>query len=119
MISDNRSPTVQVPVRPHNPKVHMRNDGSYLIVGGLRGLCASLALFLAKRGAKHLIVLSRSGHDDQKSQKSRQDLRGCGCQVTFVRGDVTIADDVRRVFRTNDPPIRGIIQGAMVLRVSP
>ncbi|OTB04503.1 hypothetical protein M426DRAFT_261766 [Hypoxylon sp. CI-4A] len=117
VISDSDTSGIQVPVKPRRPSMNLRTDASYLIVGGLRGLCASLALALAKRGAKHLIVLSRSGHDDPKSQKAEEDLRGCGCRVTFVQGDITRIDDVRRACRANnDLPVRGIIQGAMVLR---
>ncbi|KAK1573456.1 uncharacterized protein LY79DRAFT_583665 [Colletotrichum navitas] len=49
--------------KPINP-IHthpFRDNGSYLIVGGLRGLCGSLAMCLAKSGARHLAVFSRSG----------------------------------------------------------
>ncbi|KAI1415346.1 reducing type I polyketide synthase [Hypoxylon sp. FL1857] len=117
VISDSDTSGAQVSVRPHRPILKMREDASYLIIGGLRGLCASLALSLAKMGTKHLIVLSRSGHYDQRSQKAREDLQGCGCQVTFIKGDVTLIDDVRRACRANNGLlVRGIVQGAMVLR---
>lgn len=41
-----------------------------------------------------------------------------GCCVDLLRGDVTIIQDVQRCFGEVRVPIGGIIQGAMVLRVS-
>lgn len=92
---------------------------SYLIVGGLKGLCGSLAIYLAQHGAKHLVVMTRSGYADPKSQSVLKNLYALGCQVDLMRGDVSVVEDVRRVFRASTVPIGGLIQGAMVLRVSP
>jgi NAD(P)-dependent dehydrogenase (short-subunit alcohol dehydrogenase family) len=95
------------------------NDaGAYLIVGGLKGLCGSLAVFLARHGVKHIVLLSRSGYDDSKSRKVLADLSSLGAHVDLVQGDVTLIADVRRTFAHASVPICGIIQGAMVLRVS-
>ena len=91
---------------------------SYLIVGGLKGLCGSLAVYLAKKGAKHLAVMSRSGHDDEKSQGVVKNIHALGCQIDLLKGDVAVLDDVRRCLRQTTVPVGGIIQGAMVLRVS-
>jgi NAD(P)-dependent dehydrogenase (short-subunit alcohol dehydrogenase family) len=91
---------------------------SYLIVGGLKGLCGSLAIYLAKHGAKHLVVISRSGHADEKSQGVLKNINALGCQVDLAKGDVSVLEDVQRAFKQSTVPIGGIIQGAMVLRVN-
>lgn len=88
----------------------------YFIVGGLRGLCSSIAVWLAKHGARRLAVMSRSGHDDEQSKRVVYNVRSLGCEVDLIQGDVTSKDDVRRVLK--DRTVGGIIQGSMVLRVS-
>ncbi|KAI1084605.1 KR domain-containing protein [Whalleya microplaca] len=115
VISRSQEPDPQVPVRRALRSVKLRTDVCYLIVGGLRGLCSSLAMHLARNGAKHLAVLSRSGHDDETSQEALYKIRALGCKVDMVRGDVTCVDDVRMAFGSISAPIGGIIQGAMVL----
>lgn len=99
------------------PNSDLRSDACYLIVGGLKGLCASLAVYLAKCGAKHLAVISRSGHTDEKSQGVVREIQALGCEIDLLSGDVSIKDDVEKAFRQTTVPIAGIIQGAMVLRV--
>jgi len=84
---------------------------------GLKGLCGSLAIYLARLGAKHLVVLCRSGYADEKSQAILANVYAEGCQVDLFEGDVSNIQDVKRVFREATVPIRGLIQGAMVLRV--
>jgi hypothetical protein len=118
VISRAQEPELEVPVRRASRGINLRTNVCYLIVGGLRGLCSSLAIYLAKKGAKHLIVLSRSGGDDEISQQVMSNIRALGCEVDVIRGDVTCVDDVRKVFESTTVPVGGIIQGAMVLRVS-
>lgn len=91
---------------------------SYLLVGGLRGVCGSLALHMAKTGgARHLAVMCRSGYDDDRSQEVIRNLEALGCSVDTLTGDVAVLEDVRRCFADMTVPVAGIIQGAMVLRV--
>jgi NAD(P)-dependent dehydrogenase (short-subunit alcohol dehydrogenase family) len=84
----------------------------------LKGLCGSLAIQLARNGAKHIVILARSGYDDKMSQAAIHNINAEGCQVDLMKGDVSVLEDVRRVFREATVPIGGVIQGAMVLRVS-
>ena len=97
----------------------LEEDVSYLIVGGLKGLCGTIATQLARHGAKHLVILSRSGCDDERSQAVLKNLKAIGCSFTLVTGDVAKKADVTRCFKEAPLPIGGIIQGAMVLRVKP
>ena len=116
VISYENSKSVRIPFRPAALKLQMRANGSYLIVGGLKGLCGSLAVYLARQGARTIVVISRSGYDDPKSQKVVYDCNSLGCRVDLIRGDVTSMEDVRGAFKNASTPIVGIIQGAMVLR---
>ncbi|KAK7744645.1 Type I Iterative PKS [Cytospora paraplurivora] len=113
------STDIAVPVRPSLRKFKLRDDVSYLIVGGLRGLCGSLALDLARHGARNIVVIGRSGYDDPRSQSILKDLAAEGCHADLIRGDVSKADDVRRAFQSASKPVGGIVQGAMVIRDKP
>ncbi|TGO18312.1 hypothetical protein BPAE_0387g00010 [Botrytis paeoniae] len=108
--------TSQVPIRPAMRQLDLRDDVSYMIVGGLKGLCGSLAVHLATKGAKHIISMSRSGISDERSQAIVKNCNALGCDVQEARADVSNAEDVERAFKEASLPIGGIIQGAMVLR---
>ncbi|PNY20705.1 Polyketide synthase [Tolypocladium capitatum] len=105
-----------VTVRPASRKFDLPQETAILIVGGLRGLCGSLAIYLAQRGAKHLVILARGGYDDARSKAVLRNIYAQGAKVDLVKGDVSILDDVRRTFKSASVPISGVIQGAMVLR---
>ncbi|KAF2805465.1 putative polyketide synthase [Mytilinidion resinicola] len=105
-----------VPIRAAAPRLSLRLDASYLIVGGLKGLCGSLAVYLAQEGTKTLVILSRSGYDDEKSRSIISKITSLGCRVDLVKGDVTSEADVERAFTEASAPIFGVVQGAMVLR---
>nr|P0CU84.1 RecName: Full=Highly reducing polyketide synthase apmlA; Short=HRPKS apmlA; AltName: Full=Phaeospelide A biosynthesis cluster protein apmlA [Arthrinium phaeospermum]BBJ21455.1 highly reducing polyketide synthase [Arthrinium phaeospermum] len=109
----------QVAIRPAQRLVRFRPDATYLLVGGLKGICGSLAVDFAKKGAKHLAALSRSNYDDPQSQIVLRQLKDLDCQIDLLRGDITKVEDVRRVFAETTVPVAGIIQGAMVLRDRP
>jgi hypothetical protein len=118
VIADEPEARVSVPVRPPAKNVSLQDQASYMIVGGLKGLCGSLAIYLAKRGARNIIALSRSGCSDDRSQKVIANCNSLGCGVQDIKADVTDLSDVRNAFRVAKYPVAGIIQGAMVLRVS-
>ena len=117
VITNGEKATVKVPIRPASREFSLRSDISYLIVGGLKGLCGSLAIYMAQHGARNLISMSRSGCSDERSQSVVVNCKALGCHIHEAKADVSNADEVRRVFRTAPVPIGGVIQGAMVLRV--
>jgi acyl transferase domain-containing protein/NADPH:quinone reductase-like Zn-dependent oxidoreductase len=112
--AENSTPVV--PIRRAKRVLHFRDDRSYLIVGGLKGLCGSLAVYLARNGAKYIAIMARSGYDDERSHAVLRDLYALGATPILITGDVSKMDDVRQGLQSASPPIGGIIQGAMVLR---
>lgn len=108
---------VEVPIRPALPPLQLRPDVAYLIVGGLKGLCGSLAIHMARSGARHIVAISRSGAADPASQKVKRNCALYGCDIADARGDVSDAKFLARVFAEAPLSIAGIIQGAMILRV--
>lgn len=118
VISDGDAEDVKVPIRRAAISMRFDPDAAYLLVGGLRGLCGSLAVYLARSGAKNLIVMSRSGAGDERSRRVIRDLTSLGTMTKVCSGDVSVLEDVVNVFRNSALPVKGVIQGAMVLRVS-
>jgi len=95
----------------------LKPDVSYLIVGGLKGACGTLAIHMAQHGARHILVSNRSGISDDASARVIQNCLFYGCEVVEAKGDVVDSESVRRMFKSATHRIAGIIQGAMVLRV--
>ncbi|KAF7898957.1 uncharacterized protein EAF01_008170 [Botrytis porri] len=119
VITREENASIELPVRPPTKKLRLRHDVSYLIVGGLKGLCGSLAVHMARNGAKHIISMLRSGCSDQKSQGTVLNCKALGCEIQEAKGDVSSIDDVKNAFKAANKPIGGVIQGAMVLRDKP
>lgn len=109
---------VKLSIRPVVRKLQLRSDASYLIVGGLKGLCGSLAIHMARHGARHIIVMSRSGTNNEASARVIENCAAYGCEITEAKGDAGDMEFTRGVFKSAAPRmIAGVIQGAMVLRV--
>lgn len=95
----------------------VREDGTYVITGGLAGLGLLVAQRLAERGARHLALMGRSGAKEA-AREVIGDLEKMGVQVMQLQADVSQRDQVREAFDTiekNAPPVRGIIHSAGVL----
>lgn len=117
VISNQGQGDMQVPIRPALKDLSLRADVSYLIVGGLKGLCGNLAIHMARHGARHIIVCSRSGIEDEQSRKTVLSCMAYGCDISQTKGDVGDLGFVRKTFSQASPRIAGVLQGAMVLRV--
>jgi len=97
--------------------VKISPDGSYLITGGLGDLGLLVARWLAEKGAKNLILLSRSG--DKTEVKSQiQALEATGTNIKLVKADVSQISELEPIFKNLTAPflpLRGIIHTAGVL----
>jgi hypothetical protein len=62
--------------------------------------------------------MGRSGFEDKASQRVIRNIEARGCEVHLIKGDVTDLEDVRKAFQSPKKPVAGIVQGAMVVRVS-
>ncbi|KAI1029050.1 hypothetical protein LB504_012981 [Fusarium proliferatum] len=103
------------------PTYYFDPDASYLLSGGLGGLGRSAARWMASRGAKNLILLSRSGTTRPAAQELMKELAAAGVTASAPQCDVSDRAALERVL--NDcaktmPPIKGCIQGSMVLKDS-
>ncbi|TVY83944.1 Reducing polyketide synthase [Lachnellula suecica] len=97
----------------------LRSDASYLLVGGLGGIGRAMATWMLRHGAKNLIFASRSGLAKQSARDVVDFLRSNGAKVSVFNCDISNAEQVQHMINQSEkemPPIRGVIQGAMVLK---
>ncbi|KAL8657370.1 MAG: hypothetical protein Q9226_001979 [Calogaya cf. arnoldii] len=94
-------------------------NASYLITGGTGGIGRSITRWLAREGAKNIILASRSGTDQKGITELVEELQALNIRVFAERCDVADLSQVKfLVSKCQDimPPIRGVIHGAMALR---
>ena len=92
-------------------------DATYLITGGLGGIGLATASWMVEQGAKHLVLLGR-GPASEAGQRVVDELHGKGCDVVYVRGDVTQTDPLASALdsiRTTMPALRGVVHAAGIL----
>jgi 3-oxoacyl-(acyl-carrier-protein) synthase/SAM-dependent methyltransferase len=95
----------------------VREDATYLIVGGSRGLGPAVAQWLAEQGAKHLALISRTP-PDEKAKLAINAARQQDCEVALLTADVAKENelhDVLATIRSKMPPLRGVIHSAGAL----
>ncbi|KAJ4287790.1 hypothetical protein N0V90_012494 [Kalmusia sp. IMI 367209] len=107
-----------VPVQPQKPIVPTLDpEASYLVVGGTGGLGRAIIRHFADLGAKHIITLSRTGSANGEVTELIDELDARGVELVVTKGSVTDRGDLEALKKqTHGRPIRGIVQGAMVLQ---
>ncbi|KAJ5087235.1 polyketide synthase [Penicillium angulare] len=108
---------ISVPTHVINP-LSLEKNATYLLVGGLGGLGRSLARLLVSNGARNIACISRSGNDSPLAPALRQELSDKGVRVEIYACDVSDERGMKRVLSQcaeEMPPIRGVVQSAVVL----
>jgi NAD(P)-dependent dehydrogenase (short-subunit alcohol dehydrogenase family) len=121
----NHTSFIQVTI-PEYGEDSIRGTGTYVIAGGLGGLGRELCRWMAKHAeGVNVVVLSRGSNQSEAKLKNIEtltaELKKLGATLHVVACDVGVEDDVKNAIewcKKSLPPIRGIVQGAMVLRVS-
>ncbi|KAE8143892.1 putative polyketide synthase [Aspergillus pseudotamarii] len=101
------------------PGYYLSNAVTYIIAGGFGGLGRSFARWLVARGARHLVLLSRSGPQTQASKCLLRELKAQGVQVVAPRVDIGDLNGLREVIHSLSvymPPFHGCILATMVLK---
>ena len=115
LTTDDDAVSLRVPVSAQRP---IREDGSYLVTGGLGGLGLSVAGYFAERGAGHLVLLGRSGASQPQQREAVAALEAQGASVTVAAADVARRDELERALQTalhGRPPLRGVVHAAGLL----
>lgn len=76
---------------------------------------------MASRNCKNIIALSRSGMESPHASSLKDELEGNGVKLTVYACDIGHREQLQSVLdlcAKSMPPIKGVIQSAMVIRVS-
>ncbi|PYH41263.1 type I polyketide synthase [Aspergillus saccharolyticus JOP 1030-1] len=94
-------------------------NATYVIAGGLGGLGRSIASWFVDRGARNLVLLSRSGPKTEQARQLVAKLEQQGARVVTPACDITDAASLKLALdlcRQLLPPIKGCVQASMVVR---
>lgn len=107
-----------MPSPPFSPQP-FREDSSYLVVGGFGGIGREICRWLAKNKAKNIIAISRSGLTNPRSVEFAAELSAMpGVHFRGYACNVANESELQEVLRIcNSDKIRGVIHGAMELKV--
>ncbi|KAJ5592205.1 hypothetical protein N7537_009109 [Penicillium hordei] len=98
-------------------QLELRGDRTYIITGGTSGLGLHFARLLVKRGARYLMLASRSGPKSEEDHAIILDLRRHGANVRIAQADISSLEAVMLLFshQTGWPPIVGVVHCAGIL----
>lgn len=106
----------RAPKRPAGPR--FRDDRTYLVAGGVGGLGLRTARWLAEHGARHLLLVSRSGPSAPNAAEAAAAIEAAGARALVRACDIEDREAVSRLMRecgTDLPPLAGVVHSAMVL----
>lgn len=101
-------------------KIPIKNEGTYLITGGLGGLGMIFAKYIAQKGNTRLILTGRSSLKENTSDKINE-LKALGSDVIYLQADISVKADVEKIYaevKNQFGKIDGIIHSAGVLKDS-
>ncbi|MBD0688818.1 type I polyketide synthase [Streptomyces sp. CBMA123] len=100
-----------------DPPSPVRADGAYVVTGGLRGVGLATALWLAGRGAAHLVLNGRTS-PSAETERILAGLCEQGTRVSVVLGDIAqpgVAEQLVAEATAGGGTLRGVVHAAMVL----
>ncbi|KAF1993246.1 putative polyketide synthase [Amniculicola lignicola CBS 123094] len=115
------NPDDLVKVVSQKKAVRLPPNASYLLVGGLGGIGRSIAQWFVQHGAKNLLILSRSAASQTNTREFVRQLNSAGCKTLIKNCDISDHTSLSQVIiecSTVLPPVKGVVQAAMVLNDS-
>ena len=98
--------------------ISLHEDATYLVTGGTSGFGLRTAQWLARCGARSLVLASRRGILNDEGRRIVSGLTASGVSVEIVACDVGSRDSLSQVLegiRAAMPPLRGVVHSAMVI----
>ncbi|KAL2161069.1 hypothetical protein VTH06DRAFT_8782 [Thermothelomyces fergusii] len=96
-----------------------QSNGTHLIIGGTGGLGRSMARYMVEHGARHIVLVSRSGGGGDAVGELQQKMHAHGARLAVMKCDVTDESQVWQLINECQrtlPRVCGVIHAAMVLR---
>ncbi|GLA88443.1 type I Iterative Polyketide synthase (PKS) [Aspergillus tubingensis] len=104
---------------PLPPTDLLASDATYIIVGGTGGIGQSITRRMVQRGARHIVLLSRSGIVTDAVQKVISEGQTLNASIHVRICDVSEVSQIKALIselQAELPPVRGVIHAAMVLK---
>ena len=98
-----------------------RADATYLVTGGLGALGLTVAAWMTRQGARHLVLAGRAG-PSAASARAIEAMRQAGAEIVVIAADVADDSQVAQVvarIHAEMPPLRGVVHAAGVLDNAP
>ncbi|MEM9271461.1 MAG: amino acid adenylation domain-containing protein [Cyanobacteria bacterium P01_F01_bin.143] len=95
----------------------IKQDGTYLITGGLGDIGLRVTNWLLEKGAKNLVLLGRSQPKPNVSAKL-DEMKRLGVQLVVAQADISNFQQITSVFNQIQqtlPPLKGIIHAAGII----
>ena len=99
--------------------ISFHSEASYLITGGLGGLGKSILMWMAERGARNFVVVSRNAGKNEADNDFIKELQSMGCIVIPIAGKAEIREDIERAIASAPSKIKGVFHFAMAQQESP
>ncbi|TPX18755.1 uncharacterized protein E0L32_002612 [Thyridium curvatum] len=96
----------------------LRPDATYILIGGTGGLGRSMARWMVGKGARHIVLISRTGATTGPVGELIAEAKATGAEVVVRPCNVVdrAAVDALLSQELQDlPPVRGVVHGTMVL----
>lgn len=98
----------------------LRSDATYVLVGGTGGLGRSMARWMASKGARTIVLVSRSARESNEVKALMDEVKESHGATVLVRAcdvaDKAAVDTLVKEGLKGLPPVRGVVHGTMVLR---
>ncbi|MFI6423416.1 SDR family NAD(P)-dependent oxidoreductase, partial [Streptomyces sp. NPDC050842] len=107
----------RAPLHGRRPTRDWQPHGTVLITGGTGALGGHAARWMARHGAEHLLLVSRSGEQAAGASQLADELRALGSRVTIAACDVADLDAMRALLDTlpTDSPLTAVLHAAGAL----
>lgn len=118
VVTHERSPLPEQSATLPNQPLVLPADASYLVTGGLGGFGLKTAQWLADHGARHLILIGRSGATSEEARAGVAGLEARGVNVHAAACDVTDRDALAALIEPCGqrwPALRGVVHAATVI----
>jgi acyl transferase domain-containing protein/acyl carrier protein len=96
------------------PREPWRPQGTVLVTGATGGVGAHVSRWLARAGAPHLLLVSRSGPDAQGASELQAELEQMGTRVSIAACDVADREDLRKLLASipEEHPLDAVMHAA-------
>ncbi|KAK1992807.1 hypothetical protein LX36DRAFT_662075 [Colletotrichum falcatum] len=110
-----QNPTAPVRMVPVYPSVSFDPEASYVITGGLSGLGRSIIRWMADRGARDIVVLSRRGAAVPEAQTLTDSLARRGVRIRPLACDLSEPEKVADAIKQTNAqrPLKGVVHCAV------